>query len=108
MFGCLIYFVLSLTRSGRRATYNSRTEVIDVGDRIKDQSEHTSLSRIARTSTTTHDQRKHFALGVAGILLVDQRGALGDGGVVADDRGTHVHPILKKVRKHGGGGLQMN
>ncbi|KAJ8586150.1 hypothetical protein M405DRAFT_374202 [Rhizopogon salebrosus TDB-379] len=67
-----------------------------------------SLSRIARTSTTAHDQRRHFALGVAGILLVDQHGAVGDGGVVTDDRGTHVHPILKKVRKHGGGGLQRN
>jgi hypothetical protein len=70
---------------------------LDVGDQIKDQSEHTSS--YYRTSTTAHDQTGHFALCIAGILLVDQRGALSDEGVVTDDRGTHVHPILKRSAK---------
>ncbi|KAJ8586148.1 hypothetical protein M405DRAFT_844070 [Rhizopogon salebrosus TDB-379] len=94
------------TFSPRDSRTNAAQKSSDVGDRIKDQSEHTS--RIPGTSTTAHDQRGHFALGLAGILSVDQRGALGDGGVVTDDRGTHMHPILNKVQKHGGSGLQRN
>jgi hypothetical protein len=68
------------------------------------------LSLTAGTSTTAHDQRGHFALGVAGIPLVGQRGALSDGSVVTDDRlgGTHVHRVLKRVRKHGVGRLWRN
>jgi hypothetical protein len=60
------------------------------------------------TSTTAYGQMGHFALGIAGILLVDQRGVLSNGNVVNDDRGAHVYRILERVRKHGGGGLQRN
>jgi hypothetical protein len=82
---------------------------LDLGDGMKDQSEHTSLShtgRIAGTSTTTHDQRGHFALDVAGIMLVDQCGVLSNGCTMKDERGAHVYQILKRVRKYGGDGLR--
>jgi hypothetical protein len=68
----------------------------DLGDQMKDYREHTS--RIAGTLTTAHDRGGHFAFGVAGIPLVDQHGALSDGSVVKDDRGAHVHQILKRVQ----------
>jgi hypothetical protein len=68
----------------------------DLGDQMKDYREHTS--RIAGTLTTAHDRGGHFAFGVAGIPLVDQHGALSDGSVVKDDRGAHVHQVLKRVQ----------
>jgi hypothetical protein len=43
---------------------------------IKVQSEHIFLSLTAGTSITAHDQKRHFALGIARIPLVDQRGVV--------------------------------
>jgi hypothetical protein len=69
---------------------------LNLGDRIKDHREHTS--RIAGTLTAAHHRREQFTSGVAGIPLVNQHGALSDGSVVKDDRGAHVHQILKRVQ----------
>jgi hypothetical protein len=79
-----------------------------LGDRSEDQSEHTPSSLTAGISTTAHDQRRQFAFGVAVIPFVDQHGALSDGSVVKIGQGANVRRILKRVRKHGGGGLQRN
>ncbi|KAJ8580888.1 hypothetical protein M405DRAFT_847368 [Rhizopogon salebrosus TDB-379] len=64
----------------------------------------TSLNRVGRR----HDQRGHFALGVTGMLSVDQHGAQSDGSVAKDDQGAHTRRILERVQKHGSGGLQRN
>ena len=60
------------------------------------------------TSTTVHDQRRRSALNVVGVPLVEKRGAPSDRSVVKDGRGVHIHRILKRVRKHGGVGLERN
>jgi hypothetical protein len=51
-------FAWSLTRSSRQQHVMAEQKSSDLGNRIKDQSEHTSLSRIAGTSAMDHDRRE--------------------------------------------------
>jgi hypothetical protein len=75
---------------------------LELGDRIEDRCEHTSLFLTVGTSTTAHIQRGQFAFGVAGIPLIDHHWALSHGSVVKDGQRALMILVRRRFREERG------